>query len=125
MDISLNSAGTVETLSDDQLLLQKIIKAILTERISGGDYGSNIYNTIGKKATQQVDTSFLVMDIMDCLRKLRKIQSDEAYFLDYDDNEIFETLETLKVVPNNTYFDIYLSIKNKASEVYNEQLTTS
>lgn len=76
MDVSIDSLGDINTVTEKELLLQRILKIILTYEQSDG-YGSPIYNALGSKNESVVNKAYIYFVIIGALLYLRNMQINE------------------------------------------------
>ena len=122
MDIAIESERGPIVLTGGDLLLQGIIKSVITGRVSDDSYGSSIYSVIGSKDSEQSDSAFLTYEIIEAINKFRELQYSDSYVFDYTNSELFRSLDFVKIVRKNQYYSIFISIENQDGLTITENL---
>jgi len=133
MDIDIDSIGDIESISSGELLVQNVLKNILTESRDDG-YGSTIYNALGNKNESVVNKAYMNFVIIDSLLHLRQSQINEYLSRGVSISEIKSSTEILdkglRILvfdsePNNMSVQVLLSFSSNNGNITESHFTLS
>lgn len=126
-DYRFDLSGGVLTISDEDLLYQACLKAVLTSKGSNPyhvGYGSNIYNRIGSKSNL-LTAATIREDVMVALNSVQNLQSGQRRFQQVSDRERLYRVLNVDVTPGGdpTTFLVSIAVTNGSGRPVSIRIT--
>lgn len=120
-DYRFNPTGDVITISNEDLLYQACLKAILT--VQGSNpfhpaYGSKITTRIGRKIVS-ASAALVKEDVQNALQQVQRLQQGQRRYQEVRDRELLRTIQSVDVRPSEadpTIFFVDVVVRNGSTE---------
>ena len=122
MDIDIDETGNPVLLSGNELLLQQVVKCVMTGLQENG-YGSRIYNLQGAKMLAYTDNAFIMFELTRSLKVLQTLIAKNALVQDVADSE--KLYELPYIFTNYVRATGYWEITAKLKDYSGNNLTTT